>query len=262
MKKKVLVTGAHGQLGSTIKELFKENNINLDFVFVSKDNLDITRNENLDVFFKNNTFHYCINCAAYTNVEQAEKTPDIAYKINAEGVKNIALKCREYNVVLIHISTDYVFDGEKRTPYVVEDKTNPINEYGKSKLLGEKHIQNTLSNYYIVRTSWLYSKTYGKNFYKTIINKAKTEKELFITTEQMGCPTDTVNLSKFIIKLIQDKNLPYGIYHFCDEKAMTWYNFAEQILKENSKTKQIQLFKSNNYKSLTKRPKYSVLKNK
>lgn len=262
MKKKVLVTGAHGQLGSTIKELFKENNINLDFIFVSKDNLDITRNENLDVFFKNNTFHYCINCAAYTNVEQAEKTPNIAYKINAEGVKNIALKCREYNVVLIHISTDYVFDGEKRTPYVVEDKTNPINEYGKSKLLGEKHIQNTLSNYYIVRTSWLYSKTYGKNFYKTIINKAKTEKELFITTEQIGCPTDTVNLSKFIIKLIQDKNLPYGIYHFCDEKAMTWYNFAEQILKENSKTKQIQLFKSNNYKSLTKRPKYSVLKNK
>lgn len=195
MNKNVLVTGASGQLGKTIHELFSENNIGLDFTFVIKQELDITRRENLISFFNQNMFDYCINCAAYTNVEQAEITPESAYKINAEGVKNLAEACKETNTILIHISTDYVFDGEKKEPYTADDVTNPINEYGKSKLQGEIYIKDILSNYFIVRTSWLYSKKYGNNFYRTIINKAKTEKQLSITTEQIGCPTDVVNLS-------------------------------------------------------------------
>ncbi|MFD0990547.1 dTDP-4-dehydrorhamnose reductase [Mariniflexile jejuense] len=258
---KILVTGANGQLGKTIEELYAKNKSNLDFTFVSKAELDITNNTELNLFFQVNQFDYCINSAAYTNVEQAEKTPEIAYKVNAEGVKNLAEVCKKTNTVLIHISTDYVFDGQKKEPYTVTDLTNPINEYGKSKLLGEQHIQNCLETYFIIRTSWLYSKTYGKNFYKAIVAKAQTEKELTITTEQTGCPTNTVNLAAFIYKIIQTSNINYGVYHFCDEKAMTWYDFAEQILIENNLLKKIKLVKSEKYLTFAKRPVNSVLTN-
>ena len=175
----ILVTGANGQLGLTIKELFANNNLGLDFTFVTKEQLDITNKTALNNFFTKNHFDYCINCAAYTNVEQAEKTPEIAFKVNAEGVKYLAEVCKETNTTLIHISTDYVFDGEKETPYTVEDLPNPINEYGKSKLLGEHYIQESLSNHFIVRTSWLYSKKYGKNFYQNHFRKGRTGRRAF-----------------------------------------------------------------------------------
>ena len=261
MIKSVLVTGAHGQLGKTIEELYNKNDLGLHFVFVSKADLDITDKASLDTFFTKNSFQYCINCAAYTHVEQAEKTPEIAFKINADGVRNLAEVCNKNDVILIHISTDYVFDGEKETPYTIDDQTNPINAYGKSKLEGEKHIQNILTKYFIIRTSWLYSKNYGNNFYKTILNKAKTENQLSITTEQKGCPTDTVNLSKFIVKLVQENSQAYGVFHFCDEKVMTWYDFAEQILIENNLSHNINLVKVNNYRTFARRPIHSVLKN-
>jgi len=261
MTKRVLVTGANGQLGKTIKELYELNNLGLKFVFVSKEDLDISKEETLQNFFDKNSFDYCINCAAYTNVEQAEKTPEIAYKINAESVKKLAYQCKERGVILIHISTDYVFDGEKQEPYYASDETNPINEYGKSKLQGEKYIKSILTNYYIVRTSWLYSKKYGNNFYKTILKKSKTEKELAITAKQKGCPTDTVNLSKFIIELIQENKHKFGVLHFSDEKVMTWYDFARQILLENNMSHNINLVKVNNYRTFARRPKNSVLKN-
>ncbi|AXP80589.1 dTDP-4-dehydrorhamnose reductase [Mariniflexile rhizosphaerae] len=254
----ILVTGADGQLGLTIQELYAGNST-FDFRFTSKSELDITNKREIEFFFEKYKFDYCINCAAYTNVEQAEKTPDIAYKVNAEAVKNLAEACKETNTVLVHISTDYVFDGEKKEPYKVTDLPNPINEYGKSKLLGEQHIQNTLSKYFIIRTSWLYSKKYGKNFYKSILEKAKVEKNLFITNTQKGCPTDTENLAEFIYKLIVSRNDTYGIYHFCDEKVMTWYDFAKQVLHENNILKLIKLVKSNNYRTFAKRPINSVL---
>lgn len=261
MTKKVLVTGANGQLGKTIKDLYEKNDVELKLVFVSKEDLDISRKENINSFFNNNNFDYCINCAAYTNVEQAEKTPEIAYAVNAEGVKNLAEECLKNDIVLIHISTDYVFDGEKGKPYKTTDETNPINEYGRSKLQGEKYIQNILTKYFIVRTSWLYSKKYGDNFYKTILKKVKVEKQLSITTDQKGCPTDAENLSKFIIKLICKNRPIYGVFHFCDEQIMTWYDFAEQILIENNLTHNINLVKVNNYRTFARRPKSSVLKN-
>ncbi|MBP0902864.1 dTDP-4-dehydrorhamnose reductase [Mariniflexile gromovii] len=255
----ILVTGAHGQLGQTIEELYSKNDVNLEFVFVSKEKLDITLKGQVKSFFKSNKFDYCINCAAYTNVEQAEKTPEIAYKINAEAVKNLAEVCKNSNTVLIHISTDYVFDGEKSGPYTITDLPNPINEYGKSKLLGEQYIQSTIEKYFIIRTSWLYSKKYGKNFYKSILEKAKIEYELFITDEQIGCPTNTVNLSGFIYQIIVSQNNSFGIYHFSDKKAVTWYGFAEQILIENDVLKNIKLVKSNNYRTFARRPKNSIL---
>lgn len=257
--KNVLVTGANGQLGKTIKELYGVNNFDLSFIFVSKKDLDITQKASLITFFSKHSFDYCINCAAYTNVEQAEKTPDIAYQVNSEAVQNLALVCQKNKTTLIHISTDYVFDGEKKSPYVVNDRTNPINEYGKSKLLGEKHIKKILTNYFIIRTSWLYSKKHGNNFYKFIVNKSKTEKELSVTTEQIGCPTNTVNLSRFIIEIIHKKKANYGVFHFCDKNVLTWYGFAEKILAENNLSKDVNLVKVNNYRTLAKRPKNSVL---
>lgn len=259
MRKKILVTGANGQLGKTIEALYSQNDIELDFVFVSKNELDITDESNLKYYFENNSFNYCINCAAYTNVEQAEKTPEIAYKINANGVKNLAEICKQYNVALIHISTDYVFDGEKEAPYLITDTPNPINEYGRSKLEGEKCVQEILSNYFIVRTSWLYSKVYGKNFYKTILAKAKTEKELRITNAQKGCPTDTVNLATYVLGLIINENEDYGIHHFSDQHAMSWYDFARQIINENSLSDAINLVEVGNYRTFAKRPKNSIL---
>lgn len=261
MKKNVLVTGANGQLGKTIEALYGTNNEAINYTFISKSELDITDKSSIEAFFKHNKFLYCINCAAYTNVEQAEKTPEIAFKVNAEAVKNLAEVCKAANTILIHVSTDYVFDGDKIEPYTVNDLPNPINEYGKSKLLGEQCIQNTISNYFIIRTSWLYSKVYGKNFYKAILAKAKTENELTITTEQKGCPTDTINLATFINKLIITENTSYGLYHFCDENAMTWYDFAKQILIENNLLKNIKLVKSDKYLTFAKRPVNSVLKN-
>lgn len=258
----ILVTGANGQLGKTIEELYKNNTLGLHFVFVSKTELDITNKALLESFFSKHAFNYCINCAAYTNVEQAEKTPEIAYKINSQGAKNLANVCLERKVTLIHISTDYVFDGEKTEPYKISDDTNPINEYGKSKLQGEHHIKAILDNYFIIRTSWLYSKKHGNNFYKTILKKAKTEKELRITTDQKGVPTDTENLSRFIIELIKNNDKNFGLYHFCDENAMTWYDFAKSILIENKLLDNINLIKTDKFKTLALRPLYSVLSKK
>lgn len=262
MKTKVLVTGANGQLGKTINELFRQNHDGIEFTFMSKLELDISKKEDVLSLFKTSKFHYCINCAAYTNVEQAEKSPKTAYKVNAEGVKNLAEACKFSNVILIHISTDYVFDGEKNKPYTINDTPNPINEYGKSKLKGEQYIQSILNDFFIIRTSWLYSKKHGRNFYKTILKKAKSQKEaLSITGEQIGCPTDATNVSNLIYNLIRTRTNSFGIFHFSDNLKMTWYDFAKNILIENGLFYKINLVKADNYVTFAKRPKYSVLAN-
>ncbi|MDG3581291.1 dTDP-4-dehydrorhamnose reductase [Galbibacter pacificus] len=259
----VLVTGANGLLGRTIQK-YKDDYPKINFLFCSSKELDITIKESIKKNFKKNKPDYCINCAAYTNVEKAEKEPEKAFLVNAEGAKNLAEVCKESGTVLIHISTDYVFDGEKRTPYTVKDIPNPINEYGKSKLQGEKYIQQILERYFIIRTSWLYSKEFEKNFYLTILEKAKRGEELRITDAQIGCPTDTENLTKYILELIniplplEGKGENYGIHHFCDKKQMTWYGFAISILEKNKIDNMI-LINDNSYKTIAKRPIYSVL---
>src|SRR5690606_10682047 len=149
---------------------------------------------------------YCINCAAYTNVEQAEQEPERAFLVNATAVEFLALACKAQSCILIHISTDYVFDGQKTTPYTIYDTPNPINVYGASKLEGELNIKKSLEGYFIIRTSWLYSKEFGKNFYRTILQKAQTEKELHIIDNQVGCPTDAENLMGYILNLISSNN--------------------------------------------------------
>ncbi len=256
--KNVLVTGANGQLGKCIQKRANQHD-DLTFHFYDAKKLNITSNESISEVFESLDFDYCINCAAFTNVELAEKEPEQAYKINAEGVKNLALSCKQYGICLIHISTDYVFDGKKKTPYEVKDQTNPINAYGKSKLKGEQYIQEIAEKYFILRTSWLYSE-FGNNFYKAILKKAKEGENLTVTDDQKGCPTNANNLAKFIIKLINSDSNKYEILHFTDGEVMTWYDFAQRILSENNLLDKVKLDKAENYRTFAARPKYSVLK--
>lgn len=255
---RILVTGAEGQLGQCIQKV-ADQYADFEFVFHNSKTLDISDPDRISNVFSKVHFDYCINCAAYTNVEQAEKTPEKAFAINSEAVRYLSLACSEYLTVLVHVSTDYVFDGKKESPYFTTDTTNPINEYGKSKLAGEKHIQKILKEHFIIRTSWLYSE-FGNNFYKSILEKAKTDTTLKITDGQIGCPTNANHLASHILKLIKVESKTYGIQHFTDGEAMTWYDFAARILKENALEDKVRLDRAKNYRTFAERPKNSVLK--
>ena len=256
--KRVLVTGANGQLGQSIFSISGAYP-NLEFVFAKKKDLDITNGRAVISFFELHKPDYCINCAAYTQVDQAEKTPEPAYAINVKGVENLARACRLFGVILIHISTDYVFDGKKTEGYLPWDTPNPINVYGKTKLQGERIIQHELDNYFVIRTSWLYSKKFPPNFYLTVLEKAMKGEPLSIIDSQKGCPTDAENLALHILELIQSGNEDYGISHFTDGVAMTWHQFAERIIEDAGLQQDVHLQKAENYHTIAQRPKNSVL---
>jgi dTDP-4-dehydrorhamnose reductase len=260
MKINVLVTGASGQLGKTLNEISSKYSDKIKFTFTSKLELDITNKNHIEAFFNEGNFDYCINCAAYTNVEQAETFPEIAFKVNAKAVKNLTLACKRTNTILIHISTDYVFDGTKREPYSEEDQTNPINEYGKSKLLGEQYITQLLEKYFIIRTSWLYSVN-ENNFLKTIVDKIKQGEKLQITTSQHGTPTSCKDLSSFIIHLIITRHNQFGTYNFSAQGEATWHDFAIQISKHFPQYDSSLILAKEKYTSNVTRPTYSVLDN-
>tara|TARA_B100000768_G_C11184076_1_gene334255 strand:- start:48 stop:827 length:780 start_codon:yes stop_codon:yes gene_type:complete len=252
--KKILVTGANGQLGTTLKKLSLKTTDS--WIFTTRKELDITKSDSINLFFKENEFDFCINCAAYTKVEDAEKETERANEINVEAVQKLVSACNEKQSTLIHISTDYVFDGIKETPYTEADPAAPLNQYGKSKFLGELQIQQNSNSFYIIRSSWLYSKTLGSNFYSAILKKAQNSDSLTVVNDQTGTPTDVDNLAAFIIKII-DKRPTSGLYHFSDEKIMTWYDLAVQILKEHELTNPIA--PSSSEKGGAVRPEYSPL---
>lgn len=255
--KRILVTGADGQLGKSIQQI-SITYPTLKFIFKNSKELDITAFKSVHSIFKEGKFDFCINCAAYTNVEQAEKTPAPAYLINSEAVKNLAITCKTNNVFLIHISTDYVFDGEKNTPYTVDDKPNPINEYGKSKLLGEQYIQENIYQYLIIRTSWLYSE-FGKNFVKNMIDLSKKRGKLFVIDDQIGTPTYARDLAKLTLDFVDSKNLLCGIYHFSNGGVASWYDFAKAIFEIKGIKIKLLRIETKDYSSITKRPKFNVL---
>lgn len=256
--KRVLVTGAGGQLGKTIRDLAHEYS-DLQFLFLDKKNLDITQAEQVMKRFREFRPDYCINCAAYTNVDQAEKTPEPAFAVNVLGVENLVRACRETGTAIVHISTDYVFDGTKAGGYYPNDTPNPINEYGRTKLMGEQIIQRELERYYIIRTSWLYSKKYGPNFYLTIVDKARRGEQLLVTDAQVGRPTNAVSLAKYLLEIILGSDCKTGINHFSDENTMTRHQFARNILKENDLLSNCELLKTSNYVTFAQRPRISVL---
>lgn len=255
--KTILVTGASGQLGQCFQRLSVKYP-RLEFLFVNSSEIDITDRLMLSYIFAAKEFQYCINCAAYTNVEKAETEKQKVFSINSEAVKKLAVMCKNHNTVLIHFSTDYVFDGTSKKPYSETDETNPLNVYGSSKLQGEECIRKFLDKYFILRTSWLYSQ-HGNNFLKTIIKKAKEHTPLNITTSQTGTPTNANDLAKFVLDIISEENRNFGLYHYSNLGEATWYDFAEEILRFSGKTSQVKLNKSNEYKTVAVRPAYSVL---
>ncbi|TBV28287.1 dTDP-4-dehydrorhamnose reductase [Meridianimaribacter sp. CL38] len=259
MKKSVLITGANGQLGECIKELsskFEE----LNFIFKSSKELDITSFNSAKAIFEKHQFNYCINCAAYTAVDLAEDEKEKAFAVNAEGVKHLAILSKDYNTSLIHISTDFVFDGLKNTPYTETDAPNPINVYGASKLQGEQYIKELLDTYFIFRTSWLYSE-YGNNFMKTMLRLSKQRQELNVVNDQIGSPTYAKDLAEVILKVIKEDSTNYGMYHFSNKGETSWFGFAQEIFKQKKIQINLQPITSENYKTKAKRPMFSVLNN-
>ena len=231
----------------------------LRFRFEDRAGMDITNGSQVKAVFTEYKPEFCINCAAYTKVDQAELTPEPAYAVNVEGVKNLVAACIENDVTLIHISTDYVFDGTKEEGYYPEDQPNPINEYGLSKWKGEEVIRAGMQHYFIIRTSWLYSKKYPPNFYLTILEKARRGEDLIVTDAERGCPTDASNLANFILTLIASGSKTYGISHFTDGEVMSWYEFAKKILKTHSINKGVHITPTRNYSSIAQRPVNSCL---
>ena len=217
-------------MGTTLKQqsLGSED----QWVFCGREVIDITDMHSITSFLEKQSFDCCINCAAYNKVDDAETEIDAAYALNLLAVKNLVAACNEKQITLLHISTDYVFDGTKKTPYVETDPTAPLNQYGKSKLQGEHYIQQKAKAFYIIRTSWLYSKTLGANFYSAILNKAKNGETLTVVNDQVGTPTDVVHLAEFLFQMIK-KEPEYGLYHFSDEQIMSWYDLAVAIVKEH-----------------------------
>lgn len=253
--KKVLVTGASGQLGQCFKKL-SSRYPEFEFIFTTSEELDLTLFGVVSAFIRKNEFDYCINCSAYTKVEQAETEQEMAYLVNAEAVKNLAEICCENECTLIHFSTDYVFDGKKEIPYVEEDETSPLNVYGASKLLGEEYIRRHADRYFIFRTSWLYSDI-GHNFFNTVRKKAAAGETLNITTSQKGTPTNAYDLAEFVLELMAGGSEKYGTYHYSNQGEATWYDFAAEILALSDSTAELQ--ENNDFKTIATRPSYSVL---
>lgn len=253
----VLVTGAHGQLGQSVQFIAK-NHPEIAFVFCSSATLDITQKENCQAVFSQIKPDYCINAAAYTAVDKAESEPEKAYQVNAIGAKNLAEVCREFATVLLHVSTDFVFDGNKETPYTEEDFPNPTGVYGQTKLDGEHFIQQIMDHYFIIRTSWVYSQ-FGNNFMKTMLRLAKERTSLSVVNDQTGTPTNVVDLAEVLVTIILSGKKAYGIYHFSNEGECTWFDFAKAIFESNGIEMDLQPISTAEFPTAAKRPKYSVL---
>ena len=258
---KVLVTGGRGQLAKCIKMASKRR-ADLNISFEDSSLFDITNSSQMRVYLsKNKGFEFLINCAAYTNVDLAEKNKDKAYQVNAEGAEKLAKLCKEFNIKLVHISTDFVFDGSNTRPYKETDVPNPSSVYGASKLQGEKNIMERLSSYFIIRTSWLYSE-FGSNFVKTILRLADTQKEIKVVSDQIGSPTNAHDLADFLLEIISINSTNYGTYHFSNTGETSWYGFAEEVFRICNVSADLRPISSSAYASLANRPKYSVLDTK
>lgn len=255
--KTVLITGSNGQLGNCIREVV-ENKQNIKFIFKSSSDLDITNNQEIKSVFKSNSFDYCINCAAYTAVDKAEDEPEKALEVNSDAVQFLADACRENNTVLIHISTDFVFDGTSKKPYLETDATNPISIYGISKRSGENVIKNTLSEHFIIRTSWLYSE-YGNNFMKTMLRLGRERDSLGVVNDQIGAPTYAKDLANAIITIISTDFNEFGTYHYSNQGNCSWYEFAKEIFQLSNINIDLKPITTSQYPTPAKRPKFSVL---
>jgi len=256
--KKILVTGSKGQLGRSIEVISKEFT-DLHFTFTDFDELDITDSDAVELFLMKGTYHYVINCAAYTAVDKAEEESVQAFAINQYAVENLAKLSKRFNSFLIHISTDYVFDGSGNEPYHEEVLTNPVSVYGRSKLEGEIGILYENNHSVIIRTSWLYSE-FGQNFVKTILKKGQENKVLKVVNDQVGSPTYAPDLARAIIENLESlKNSEGGIFHYANEGAISWFDFAKAIIELSGTECKVNAVGSEAYPTPAQRPHYSVL---
>jgi dTDP-4-dehydrorhamnose reductase len=265
----VLVTGANGQLGQSL-QFIAPNYPELHFIFCSSSDLDITNLESCQAVFFKTKPNYCINAAAYTAVDKAESEAEKAHLINVIGAKNLAAVCKEFSSVLLHISTDFVFDGDfselsprgQSRGYSENDIPNPTGVYGQTKLEGEKAIQAVFENYFIIRTSWVYSQ-FGNNFMKTMLRLASERDSISVVNDQIGTPTNAVDLAECLVKIItSNSHLPtsnFGIYNFSNEGQCSWYDFAKEIFKINNIEIDLKPIPTSSFPTPAKRPKYSVL---
>jgi dTDP-4-dehydrorhamnose reductase len=258
----VLITGGSGQLGQSLQYIAPKYS-DIEFVFCSSSDLDISNIENCRAIFLKIKPHYCINAAAYTAVDKAEKELESANLINVIGAKNLAEICKENETVLLHISTDFVFDGKQKTPYSETDLPNPTGVYGQTKLEGEIEIQKILKKYYIIRTSWVYSK-FGNNFMKTMLHLASERNTISVVNDQIGTPTNAVDLAEALIKIINfnsqhPTNNNYGIYNFSNKGQCSWFEFAQKIFEFNNISINLLPIGTLDYPTPAQRPKFSVL---
>ncbi|HBB02906.1 MAG: dTDP-4-dehydrorhamnose reductase, RfbD, dTDP-4-dehydrorhamnose reductase [Candidatus Peregrinibacteria bacterium GW2011_GWF2_38_29] len=257
---KVLILGANGMLGHDLMEVFGTDKASYQVSGTDKDVLDITDSAQIDAYFDENKPEIVINAAAYTAVDDCEKNEDLASLINGEAVRLLARKCKQINATFIHISTDYVFDGEKTGGYKEDDEVDPMNAYGRSKLLGEASVQKDCDKYYLIRTSWLYGR-HGKNFVDTMIALANAGKvPLRVVNDQRGKPTYSKDLAKHI-KLLIESNAEFGTYHFSNENDVTWYEFAKDIFSVANINVEVLPVTSEEFPRPAKRPHISTLIN-
>lgn len=255
---KILITGSAGQLGTSLKDLIGNNE---DFLFHDLPEIDITEKNQLSLFVERNNIGMIINCAAYTAVDKAESDKDCAFLVNKKGAAVLASVSKKYNLTLIHISTDYVFNGRGFKPYTEEDRTAPNSVYGKSKREGELAIQRSGCKSIIIRTSWLYS-PYGNNFMKTMIRLGKERESINVVNDQVGTPTSAHDLATAILQIIPQlqKTPRYGdIFHYSNEGVCSWYDFARKIMELNSLNCLVHPIDSSMYPAAAARPHYSVL---
>ena len=254
---KILITGANGLLGHELSSLLKDHTL----ILLSHSQLDISDSESVNKQIDSSSPDIIINSAAYTQVDACETNYDLAFQSNAIGPKNLAIKCKQLGIPLIHISTDYVFEGneKKNSPLVENDKLGPKTVYGKTKLEGEKMVQENCEKYFILRTAWLYGE--GKNFVKTMLSLSKKNKELKVVNDQIGSPTYAKDLAKAIKEIIEKKSDKYGIYHVTNKGEVSWYEFAKKIFEIKNIEIKVNPCTSEEFPRPAPRPHYSVLSN-
>ncbi len=255
----ILVTGANGQMGNELQVLAADFP-DYRFLLVTKEELNIADGSATEKYFSTHTIDFCINCAAYTAVDKAESDEENAFLINATAVATLAAVCKKNNTQLIHISTDYVFDGTATQPYTETDKTNPVSVYGKSKLQGEELAMQNAPSTIIIRTAWLYS-SFKANFVKTMLRLMKEKESINVVSDQFGCPTYGADLAAVIMQIItsnQSKENP-GIYHYSNTGVTNWYEFAVAIKEFTGSSCAVNPITTAQYPTAAKRPVYSVL---
>ena len=253
---KILITGSNGMLGHDLIEVLKDKH---ELLLTTSKTLDITDGDSVMDFIVKSNPDIVINSAAYTDVDGCESNPDLAYNVNGEGVKNLALACREVDCPLVHISTDYVFNGQNDRPWVEDDEIGPISIYGKSKLEGEEHIKEILEKYFIVRTAWLYGVN-GRNFPRTMLELAQNHSEITVVYDEVGTPTYTPDLAKGISKLIETDY--YGTYHLTNSGNCSWCEFARYIFEVADVDVNVIPVTASEFARPAPRPSYSVLENR